>query len=451
MPRKPLTPKAEPLDLYDTGSDRFAPLAERLRPRTFAEVIGHKDLLGPGRPLSSMIKSGKLHSMILWGPPGSGKTTIAELVAEGVGARFFSLSAINSSVKDLREAIAEAAVVNKTASARSVLFVDEIHRFNKAQQDALLGAVEKGIVTLVGATTENPSFEVISPLLSRARVYVLQNLTVEDFQAIIDRAIAMDEELKGVSLDEDARRALIGLSGGDARKLLNALELAAQLTENKNISQETIEQAIGRRSSRYDKKGEEHYNIISAFIKSMRGSEPNAALYWLARMIDAGEDLEFIARRIIIFASEDIGNADPNALLLAMAGWDAVRAVGYPEATIIFGHVVTYMATTPKSNASYKAVWDALESVRQQPNLPVPLHLRNAPTKLMKDLGYHKGYQYAHDHASNFVPNEQYLPDELAAMKFYEPGTSGREKLIRDRLEHMWPANYPKSVGKKEE
>ena len=437
-------PAGTPPSMEDAGMERFAPLAERQRPRTLAEVIGHKDMLGPGRPLAQMAKSGKLHSMILWGPPGSGKTTIAQLMAGSIDASFFSLSAVNSSVKDLREAILNASEANASSNARSVLFVDEIHRFNKAQQDALLGAVEKGIVTLIGATTENPSFEVISPLLSRARVYVLQPLTEQDLNDIIDKALNEDEELQGIALDEEARRALMLLSGGDARKLLNALELSAQLAPEKQITHEVVEQSIGRKVSRYDKGGEEHYNIISAFIKSMRGSDPNAALYWLARMIDAGEDIEFIARRMIIFASEDIGNADPNALLLAMSCWDAVRAIGYPEATIIFGQVVTYLATAQKSNASYMAVWEALERVRKQPNLPVPLHLRNAPTKLMKDLGYHKGYQYAHDFEGNFARNMQYLPDEIAAMKFYEPGNSGREKAIRERLEYLWPEKYPK-------
>jgi putative ATPase len=434
-------PPTEPLD---DQIERFAPLAERQRPRTIEQVIGHRDMLGPGRPLFQMASSGKLHSMILWGPPGSGKTTIAQLMARSIDAAFFMLSAVNSTVKDLRESIAEAQTANATAKARSVLFVDEIHRFNKAQQDALLSAVERGIVTLIGATTENPSFEVISPLLSRARVYVLQPLSAEDLGDIIDKALREDDELQGVTLDDEARKALMLLSGGDARKLLNALELSAQLAPNKVITHEVVEQSIGRKISRYDKGGEEHYNVISAFIKSMRGSDPNAALYYLARMIDAGEDLEFIARRMIIFASEDIGNADPNALLLAIACWDAVRAIGYPEATIVFGHVVTYLATTQKSNASYMAVWDALENVRKQPNLPVPLHLRNAPTKLMKDLGYHKGYKYAHDFEGNFARNMQYLPEEIQEKKFYEPGTSGREKVILDRLQYLWPEKYPK-------
>lgn len=444
MPKKKSV--SEPDLLTPEGADeRFAPLAERMRPRKLDEVIGHRELLATGKPLAAMVRTGKLHSMVLWGPPGSGKTTIAQLLADAVGARFYALSAINSSVKDLREAIASAEESNRTARTRSVLFVDEIHRFNKAQQDALLGAVERGTITLVGATTENPSFEVISPLLSRARVFVLQQLTKEDLSDIIDHALTSDDELKGAEIEDEARRALILLSGGDARKMLNALELAVQIAPERQVTQEIVEQAVGRRISRYDKGGEEHYNIISAFIKSMRGSDPNAALYYAARMIDAGEDLEFIARRMIIFASEDVGNADPNALLLAMACWDAVRAVGYPEATIIFGHVVTYLATTPKSNASYMAIWDALETAKAQPNLGVPLHLRNAPTKLMKDLGYHKGYQYAHDREGNFVPNMQYLPDEIKEKSFYTPGTSGREKIIRERLEFLWPDKYPKA------
>lgn len=444
-------PSTEPMKENDPSVERFAPLAERQRPQTLDEVIGHRELLAPGRPLFQMAKSGKLHSMVLWGPPGSGKTTIAQLMARSIDAAFFSLSAVNSSVKDLREAIASALETNRSSKARSVLFVDEIHRFNKAQQDALLSAVERGIVTLIGATTENPSFEVISPLLSRARVYVLQALTTDDLGEIIDKALREDEELKGITLEDEGRRALMALSGGDARKLLNALELSAQLASDKIITHDIVEQSIGRKVSRYDKGGEEHYNVISAFIKSMRGSDPNAALYYLARMIDAGEDLEFIARRMIIFASEDIGNADPNALLLATSCWEAVRAIGYPEATIVFGHVVTYLATTQKSNASYMAVWEALENVRKQPNLPIPLHLRNAPTKLMKDLGYHKGYQYAHSYTGNFAPDMQYLPEEIADRKFYEPGTSGREKTIRERLEYLWPAKYPKSGEKDQE
>jgi putative ATPase len=358
-------------------------------------------------------------------------------------------------VKDLREAIEAAREANKTSTDRSVLFIDEVHRFSKSQQDALLGAVEHGDVTLIGATTENPSFEVISPLLSRARVFVLESLSREDLETLLDRALKEDEELRGqnITLSEDVRRALMALSGGDARKMLNALELAVQLSEpsgrgqgeggvEATISVVTIEAAFGRKASRYDKGGEEHYNIISAFIKSMRGSDPNAALYWCARMIESGEDLEFIARRMIIFASEDIGNADPNALLLAMACWDAVRAVGYPEAMLIFGQVVAYLASAVKSNATTVAISAAMEEARENPDQPVPLHIRNAPTKLMKELGYHKGYRYAHSEPGHFARGETYLPEGLENKVFYQPTEQGREKTILERLKALWPEKY---------
>jgi putative ATPase len=443
-----------------------------MRPQTLDEVAGQRSLIGPGKPLRMMIERGKLHSMIFWGPPGSGKTTLANILAHSVNAPFFSLSAISAGVKDLREAIESAKEANTTSVDRSVLFIDEVHRFSKSQQDALLGAVEHGDITLIGATTENPSFEVISPLLSRARVFVLENLSREDLEQLLDRAITQDEELHplNITLADDARRALVALSGGDARKMLNAVELAVQLAEEspppkegggrgvvsseeppptpsflrRGISIDTIEAAYGRKASRYDKAGEEHYNIISAFIKSMRGSDPNAALYWCARMIESGEDLEFIARRMIIFASEDIGNADPNALLLAMACWDAVRAVGYPEATIIFGQVVSYLASANKSNASYMGIFAALEEAKENPNEPVPLHLRNAPTKLMKSLGYHEGYRYAHSEEGHFARGETYLPDTITDKTFYHPTEQGREKTILDRLKALWPEKYGK-------
>jgi putative ATPase len=439
----------------------FAPLAERMRPQTLDEVAGQRSLIGPVKPLRTMIERGKLHSMIFWGPPGSGKTTLANILARSVKAPFFSLSAISAGVKDLREAIDAAKEANLTSEDRSVLFIDEVHRFSKSQQDALLGAVEHGDITLIGATTENPSFEVISPLLSRTRVFVLENLSREDLEQLLDRAITQDEELRplNITLADDARRALLALSGGDARKMLNALELAVQLTpppisstpppfegggRGVVIPIDTIEAAYGRKASRYDKAGEEHYNIISAFIKSMRGSDPNAALYWCARMIESGEDLEFIARRMIIFASEDIGNADPNALLLATACWDAVRAVGYPEATIIFGQVVSYLASANKSNASYMGIFAALEEAKENPNEPVPLHLRNAPTKLMKSLGYHEGYRYAHSEEGHFARGETYLPDTITDKTFYHPTDQGREKTILDRLKALWPKKYGK-------
>ncbi len=446
-----------------------------MRPRTLDEVMGQSLLIGPGKPLRMMAERGKLHSMIFWGPPGSGKTTLANILARSVRAPFFSLSAISAGVKDLRDAIEQAREANKTSEDRSVLFIDEVHRFSKSQQDALLGAVEHGDVTLIGATTENPSFEVISPLLSRARVFVLESLTRADLETLLDRAIHEDAELKPleISLDKDVRRALMALSGGDARKMLNALELAVQLTPpptersgegggwgvvspteepppapalkrrgNLIISVETIEAAFGRKASRYDKAGEEHYNIISAFIKSMRGSDPNAALYWCARMIESGEDLEFIARRMIIFASEDIGNADPNALLLATACWDAVRAVGYPEAQLIFGQVVAYLASAVKSNATTVAIGAAIDAAKNDPDQPVPLHLRNAPTKLMKELGYHKGYRYAHSEPGHFARGETYLPERLEDKVFYQPTEQGREKTILERLKVLWPEKY---------
>ena len=434
----------------------FAPLAERMRPKSLDDVAGQSALIGPGKPLRMMVERGKLHSMIFWGPPGAGKTTLANIIARSVGAPFFSLSAISAGVKDLRDAIESAREANIEAQDRSVLFIDEVHRFSKSQQDALLGAVEHGIVTLIGATTENPSFEVISPLLSRARVFVLESLSKEALEEVLDRALTKDEELAPlhISLSEDAHRALLALSGGDARKMLNALELAVQLTPPPKeggeasatmrgvVTIDAIEAAYGRKASRYDKAGEEHYNIISAFIKSMRGSDPNAALYWCARMIEAGEDLEFIARRMIIFASEDIGNADPNALLLATACWDAVRAVGYPEATIIFGQVVSYLASAVKSNASYKGIFNAIEEVKKNPDEPVPLHIRNAPTKLMKSLGYHEGYRYAHSEEGHFARGEKYLPEDIQDEVFYHPTEQGREKAILERLKWLWPEKY---------
>ncbi|MDP4199364.1 MAG: replication-associated recombination protein A [Bacteroidota bacterium] len=444
-------PKIYPEHLPSHNPGSFSPLAERLRPQTLEEVVGQRSLLGPGKPLRVMAERGKLHSMVLWGPPGTGKTTIANILARTARAPFFSLSAISAGVKDLREAIELAREANRTSEERSVLFIDEVHRFSKSQQDALLGAVEHGDVTLIGATTENPSFEVISPLLSRARVFVLESLSREDLETLLERALKEDEELRELHLElgEDARRTLMVLSGGDARKMLNALELAVQLAPppfegggTGVVSAESIEAAVGRKASRYDKAGEEHYNIISAFIKSMRGSDPNAALYWLARMIESGEDPEFIARRMIIFASEDIGNADPNALLLATACWDAVRAVGFPEATIIFGHVVAYLASAVKSNATYMGISAALDDAKNNPDQPVPLHLRNAPTKLMKELGYHAGYRYAHSEEGHFARGMTYLPEGYEDKVYYKPTEQGREKTILDRLKALWPGKY---------
>lgn len=432
----------------DAPADRFAPLAERMRPRTLDDIVGQEHVLGEGKPLRLMAKSGTLHSMVLWGPPGTGKTTIARALASNTGAAFFSLSAVSSGVKELRETIDDARRANAKLQKRSILFIDEIHRFSKSQQDALLGAVEEGTITLIGATTENPSFEVISPLLSRSRVYVLEALGEASLDRVLQKALTDDIELRDqkIALDPNARASLFALSGGDARKLLSALELAVSIaptTDNEEllITQEVIENAFGRKASRYDKGGEMHYDIISAFIKSMRNSDPNAAVYWLARMIEAGEDPEFIARRMVILASEDIGNADPMALIMATNCWTAVTAVGWPESRIIFSQVTVYLATAPKSNASYMAINEAMEDAKANPNMPVPLHIRNAPTKLMKELGYGKGYKYAHSE-ENAHAEMNCLPDELQEKVYYNPSQFGQEKKIGERLKEIDPLKY---------
>ncbi len=420
------------------------PLAERLRPSTLAAYAGQEHLVGEGKVLSAAVTSGRLPSMILWGPPGVGKTTLAHILATSLDRPFFELSAISAGVKDVREAIEKAKKQKFFASPPPVLFIDEIHRFSKSQQDALLGAVERGVVTLIGATTENPSFEVIPALLSRAQVYVLEPLSRERLVLLVDEALERDEFLRKLDLTIDSYDALIRISGGDVRKLYNALELVASQAEasgESHITDELVTDVVQNNLARYDKGGEQHYDIISAFIKSIRGSDPNGALYWLARMLEGGEDVAFIARRLLISASEDVGLANPNALLLATTCMDAVRMIGLPEARIILSQTVVYLATSPKSNASYKAIGEAQRMVRETGDLPVPLHLRNAPTKLMKQLDYGKGYTYAHDQPGNFS-EQRFVPTELGDPVFYEPGENASEASILERLKSWWPKRY---------
>jgi putative ATPase len=413
------------------------PLAERLRPESLDSLTGQQHLTGKGSILRTAIEHGKVPSMILWGPPGVGKTTIANIIAHTLQVPFYTLSAISSGVKDIRDIIEEA----KTKSA-AILFIDEIHRFNKGQQDALLGAVEKGTITLIGATTENPSFEVNSALLSRCQVYVLKPLEEADLVGLLLDALQKDIVLskKKINLKETA--ALIRISGGDARKLLNLLELVTEvLGDNAVITDDAVMEIAQQRVALYDKKGEQHYDIISAFIKSMRGSDPNGAVYWLARMIEAGEDVKFIARRMLIFASEDIGNANPNALLLANNCFQAVHTIGYPESRIILSQCTIYLATSVKSNASYMAIGAALDAVKKYGDLPVPLHLRNAPTSMMKKMDYGKNYQYAHNYENNFVL-QQFLPDQLEGTVFYSPQRNAREEETRKFLKERWKEKY---------
>lgn len=417
------------------------PLAEQLRPDTFEGYVGQQHLVGKRGVLKLAVDSGQLPSMIFWGPPGVGKTTLAYIISKSLNRPFFSLSAINSGVKDIREVIDTA----KASALNAILFIDEIHRFSKSQQDSLLGAVEKGIVTLIGATTENPSFEVIGPLLSRCQVYILKPLTVEDLETIIVKAISKIKETTGIELQITENEALFRISGGDARKLLNAIEIIVGTSKPENgkiqIDNAKTLQIIQQNLALYDKKGEMHYDIISAFIKSMRGSDPNAAVYWLARMIESGEDPLFIARRMLILASEDIGNANPNALLLANTCFDAVHKTGYPECRIILSQCATYLACSPKSNASYMAIEEALALVRNKGDLPVPLQIRNAPTKLMKNLGYGADYKYAHSFENNFVDME-FLPDQISGTKFYDPGNNPREQEFRLKLKQLWKNKY---------
>ncbi len=416
------------------------PLAEILRPQNLDEYIGQEHLVGSGAILRNAIESGNIPSMILWGPPGVGKTTLAFIISKTLNRPFFTLSAISSGVKDVRNVIAEA--TNNTEGV--ILFIDEIHRFNKSQQDSLLGAVERGIITLIGATTENPSFEVISPLLSRCQVYILKDLDKENLVELIERGRLTLENQEGKSIEIKENEALLRVSGGDARKLLNALELVVSAdTEPKSIvlDNDKVQHVIQKNLAIYDKSGEMHYDIISAFIKSLRGSDPNAAVYWLARMVEAGEDPKFIARRMLIMASEDIGNANPTALVLAQSCFESVNVIGYPECRIILSQTAVYLASSPKSNASYVAIKNAQKTVKQTGDLAVPLPIRNAPTKLMKDIGYGKGYKYAHEYDQNFIDHE-FLPEKIKGKKFYDPGNNARENELRKFLKQRWKDKY---------
>lgn len=420
------------------------PLAERVRPRTLSEYVSQNHLVGPGGALTRQIEKGIIPSLILWGPPGTGKTTLATIMAEESKRPFYSLSAIHSGVKDVREVIEKAK--NKSGlftTKNPILFIDEIHRFSKSQQDSLLGAVEKGWVTLIGATTENPSFEVIPALLSRCQVYMLNSFGKEDLERLLQRAMEEDAFLQGKSIVLKETEALMGISGGDGRKLLNVFELVVNASEETPviIDNEKVIQIVQKNTVLYDKTGEQHYDIVSAFIKSIRGSDPNGAVYWLARMIEGGEDVKFIARRMLILASEDIGNANPTALIMANNTFQAVTTIGYPESRIILSQCAIYLATSLKSNASYMAIGKAQQLVRQTGDLPVPLHLRNAPTKLMKELGYGEEYQYAHDYQNNFVEQE-FLPDEITGTTLYKPGKNSRENSTRDFLKNRWKDKY---------
>jgi putative ATPase len=415
------------------------PLAERMRPRQLDDLAGQAHLTGKGSILRTAIEHGKIPSMILWGPPGTGKTTIAHIIANTLNVPYIQLSAISSGVKDVRDAIAQAKLTSGT-----ILFIDEIHRFNKGQQDALLGAVEKGTITLIGATTENPSFEVNSALLSRCQVYVLKPLGEDDLNGLLKEAIEKDEWLKKKDIKLQETEALLTISGGDARKLLNLLELVVDALSGQKqivITDEQVMNIAQQRIALYDKSGEQHYDIISAFIKSMRGSDPNGAIYWLARMIEGGEDVKFIARRMVIFASEDIGNANPTAIVLANSCFEAVNKIGYPESRIILAQCATYLAASHKSNASYMAIEEALDKVRNEGDLPVPLHIRNAPTGLMKKMGYGKNYKYAHSYEGNFAEQE-FLPDALKGTVFYDPGKNPREEELRKFLRTLWKDKY---------
>ena len=419
------------------------PLAERLRPRTLDEYIGQKHLVGEGAVLRRMIESGNVSSFILWGPPGVGKTTLAQIIANKLDTPFYTLSAVTSGVKEVRDVIDKAKNNRFFSTASPILFIDEIHRFSKSQQDSLLGAVEQGVVTLIGATTENPSFEVIRPLLSRCQVYVLESLGKDDLLELLQRAITTDEELKLRDIRLAETDAMLRYSGGDARKLLNILQLMveSESSETVTITDEAVARRLQQNPLAYDKDGEMHYDIISAFIKSIRGSDPDAALYWMARMIEGGEDPQFIARRMVISASEDIGLANPNALLLANAAFDTVMKIGWPEARIALAETCVYLATSPKSNSAYCGINDALQLVKETGNQPVPLHLRNAPTKLMSELGYSDGYKYSHDYPGNFTP-QQYLPDSLKDKRLWHAQHTPSEEKLYQRMLQLWGERF---------
>ena len=423
----------------------MSPLAERLRPKTLDEYIGQRHLVGPGAVLRRMIDSGRISSFILWGPPGVGKTTLAQIIAHKLETPFYTLSAVTSGVKDVRDVIEKARSNRFFSSASPILFIDEIHRFSKSQQDSLLGAVEQGVVTLIGATTENPSFEVIRPLLSRCQLYVLKSLEKDDLLELLHRAITTDSILKERKIELTETSAMLRYSGGDARKLLNILELVvdAEAQDPVVITDALVTDRLQQNPLAYDKDGEMHYDIISAFIKSIRGSDPDGAIYWLARMVEGGEDPAFIARRLVISAAEDIGLANPNALLLANATFDAVMKIGWPEGRIPLAECTVYLATSPKSNSAYQAINDALSLVRQTGNLPVPLHLRNAPTKLMKELGYAEGYKYAHDYPGHFV-RQQFLPDELKDHRIWQPQENAAEARHKERMQALWGERFNK-------
>jgi len=421
-----------------------APLAERMRPKTLEDYVGQHHIIGPDAVLRNAIQQNQLPSMILWGPPGVGKTTLALLISELLDRPFFSLSAINSGVKDIRDVIEKAEKLRQFEQKQPILFIDEIHRFSKSQQDSLLGAVERGIITLIGATTENPSFEVISALLSRCQVYVLEHLSEQELIGILNKALETDPYLDKDRIRIKEHEALLRLSGGDARKLLNVFELVANAAADEaflEITNEFVLKQVQQQMAIYDKAGEQHYDIISAFIKSIRGSDPNAAVYWLARMIEGGEDPSFIARRLLILASEDIGNANPNALLLANNCFQAVNVIGWPESRIILSQTVTYLASSAKSNAAYQAIDKAQALVKQTGDLSVPLHLRNAPTKLMKQLDYGKEYKYAHSYPGNFVEQE-FMPDQISGSLLYDPGKNPSEEKLREKLRQQWKDKY---------